>query len=84
VLGSPLLGLGTWRAGVAPRIGACLLIVGGPAAFLINEIATLGGSLVLIYLAWVVLGHSLWSATPTPAHTVASSNAPSQADRRPA
>jgi hypothetical protein len=84
VIGSPLLGLGTWRAGVAPRIGACLLIVGGPAAFLINEIATLGGSLVLIYLAWVALGHSLWSATPTPAHTLASSTAPSGADRRPA
>ncbi|HTE68325.1 MAG TPA: hypothetical protein VK942_06135 [Actinomycetes bacterium] len=82
VFGSPLFGLGTWRAGVAPRIGAGLLIVGGPALFLISEIATLGGSLVLVYLAWVVLGHSLWSATPTPAHTVAPSSAPSRPDRR--
>ncbi|HEU4426515.1 MAG TPA: hypothetical protein VFR67_28590 [Pilimelia sp.] len=84
VVGSPLFGLGTWRAGVAPRTGACLLIVGGPAAFVINEIATLGGSLALIYLAWVILGHSLWSATPTPAHTTASSTPPSKADQRPA
>jgi hypothetical protein len=30
VLGSPLFGLGTWRAGVAPRTGSGLLIVGAP------------------------------------------------------
>jgi hypothetical protein len=82
VVGSPLFGLGTWRAGVAPRIGAGLLIVGGPAVLLISEVATLGGGLVLIYLAWVVLGHPLWSATPTPAHTVASTAAPSGVERR--
>jgi hypothetical protein len=82
VLGSPLFGLGTWRAGRAPRIGAGLLIVGGPAVLFISAIATLGGGLVLMYLAWVVLGHSLWSATPTPTHTVASSSAPSRPDRR--
>jgi hypothetical protein len=82
VFGSPLLGLGTWRAGVAPRTGAGLLIVGGPAMLLISEIATLGGGLVLMYLAWVVLGHSLWSATPTPAHTAASSSPPSRPDQR--
>jgi len=80
VVGSPLFGLGTWRAGVAPRIGAGLLIVGGPAVLLISEVATLGGGLVLMYLAWVVLGHSLWSAT-TPAVTAASS-ASRRADRR--
>jgi hypothetical protein len=82
VVGSPLFGLGTWRAGVAPRIGAGLLTVGGPAVLLISQIATLGGGLVLMYLAWVVLGHSLWSATPTPTHTVASSSAPSRPDQR--
>jgi hypothetical protein len=60
--GSSIFGLGTWRAGVAPRIGALLLVVGGfPGTFLISEIATLGGGLVLVYLAWVVLGHALWS-----------------------
>jgi hypothetical protein len=84
VVGSPLFGLGTWQAGVAPRIGAFLLIVGGPAVLLLSEVATLGGGLVLVYLAWVILGHSLWSATPTPAHTIAHSSAPRRADRRPA
>jgi hypothetical protein len=69
---------------VTPRIGAFLLIVGGPAGLLLSEVATLGGGLVLVYLAWVILGHSLWSATPTPAHTIAHSSAPRRADRRPA
>ena len=70
VVGSTLFGLGTWRAGVAPRIGTLLLIIGGPAVLLISEVATLGGGLVLLYLAWVILGHSLWSATTKPAHAV--------------
>jgi hypothetical protein len=65
VLGSPIFGLGTWRAGVAPRIGAGLLIIGGPAMLVISDVATLGGGLILLYLAWVVLGYALWSATPT-------------------
>jgi hypothetical protein len=61
VLGSPIFGLGTWRAGVAPRIGALLLVVGGPALLVISEAATLGGGLVLVYLAWAILGHALRS-----------------------
>ena len=84
VVGSPLFGLAIWRARVASRIGACLLIVGGPAMLLINQVATLGGSLVLIYLAWVILGHSLWSATLTPAHVTTSPTSASSADQRPA
>jgi hypothetical protein len=57
VFGSSIFGLGTWRAGVAPRTGALLLVVGGfPGTFLVSEIATLGGGLVLVYLAWVILG----------------------------
>jgi len=83
VVGSVLFGLGTWRAGVAPRLGAGLLIVGGPAVLLISEVATLGGGLDVIYLAWVVLGQSLWSM-PEPAHTVASMGSASQPERRPA
>ena len=62
VLGSAIFGLGTWRAGVAPRAGALLLVLGGPGVLVISEIATLGGGLVLVYLAWVVLGYALWSA----------------------
>jgi hypothetical protein len=65
VLGSPIFGLGTWRAGVAPRIGALLLGVGGPGVLVISDIATLGGGLVLLYLGWVVLGHALWSESVT-------------------
>jgi hypothetical protein len=62
MFGSSIFGLGTWRAGVAPRTGALLLVVGGfPGTFLISEIATLGGGLVLLYLAWAVLGHALRS-----------------------
>ena len=61
--GATLFGLGTWRAGVAPRAGALLLVVGGPALFVLSEIATLGGGLILVYLAWVALGHALWSET---------------------
>jgi hypothetical protein len=64
VIGSPFFGVGTWRAAVAPRVGAGLLIIGGPALVVISEFATLGGGLVLLYLAWVVLGYALWSATP--------------------
>lgn len=82
VLGSPLFGLGTWRAHIAPRTGTLLLIIGGPAVFLISEIATLGGALILIYLAWVVLGHSLWSSKPI--HAVPPTNASSGTHRRPA
>ena len=65
VLGSPIFGLGTWRAGVAPRAGALLVILGGPGVLVISDIATLGGSLVLLYLAWVILGHALWSESVT-------------------
>jgi hypothetical protein len=84
LVGSTLFGLGTWRASVAPRTGTLLLITGGPAVLLISQFATLGGALIVLYLAWVILGHSLWSAPPTPAHTIAPSSPPSRADRRPA
>jgi hypothetical protein len=76
VLGSPLFGLGSWRAGVAPRAGALLLTIGGPAMLLINQIATLGSSLILLYLAWVILGYWLWSATKKPSLPI-----PPQSDR---
>jgi hypothetical protein len=79
-VGATLFGLGTWRAGVAPRIGAWLLIVGGfPGTFLISELATLGGGLVLLYLAWLLLGHSLRSATTKPAYGAPAASAPRRA-----
>jgi hypothetical protein len=72
VLGSPIFGLGTWRAGLAPRAGALLLGVGGPAVLVISDIATLGGGLVLAYLAWVIVGYALWSERARRTHGAAS------------
>jgi hypothetical protein len=69
-VGSPVFGVGTWGAGVAPRLGALLLVVGGPATLVISDIATLGGGLVLVYLAWVVLGYALWSGAARQPHHV--------------
>jgi hypothetical protein len=69
-IGSPVFGVGTWRAGVAPRAGALLLVVGGPATLVISDIATLGGGLVLAYLAWVVLGYALWTETARRPHQI--------------
>jgi hypothetical protein len=66
VVGSIPFGLGTWRAGVASRAVAVLLIAGGPALFVLSEIATLGGGLAVLYLAWMMLGHGLWSERLAP------------------
>ena len=85
VVGSVMFGLGTWRARVAPRIGAALLIIGGPASLLpISDIATLGGGLIVVYLAWVILGYARWSERPTPAPTEPPSGAHIRTDRQPA
>ena len=63
-IGFPLFGIGALRANVAPRVGAWLLIVGGlPGMFLLTFLLgqlTLG--VLLINLAWVVLGYSLYSS----------------------
>lgn len=68
-IGFPLFGIGTLRAKVAPRLGAWLLIVGGlPGMILLNIVLgqiTLG--LVLLNLAWVVLGYALFSEEIAPA-----------------
>ncbi len=68
-IGFPLFGIGTLRAKVAPRLGAWLLIVGGlPGMFLLSFLLgqlTLG--ILLINLAWVALGYSLYSEKAAPA-----------------
>jgi hypothetical protein len=62
-VGFPLFGAGTLRAKAAPRLGAWLLTVGGfPGIFLLTFLTgqlTLG--LLLLNLAWVVLGYALFS-----------------------
>ncbi len=62
-VGFPLFGIGALRAKAAPRLGAWLLIIGGlPGMILLNVVLgqlTLG--LVLLNLAWVVLGYALFS-----------------------
>jgi hypothetical protein len=62
-VGFPLLGVGTLRAKVAPRLGAWLLIVGGFPGIILLTLLTgqLTLSLLLLNLAWVVLGHALFS-----------------------
>ena len=62
-IGYPLFGVGTLRAKVAPRLGAWLLMVGGfPGIFLLTFLTgQLTLSLVLLNLAWVVLGYALFA-----------------------
>ena len=68
-IGFPLFGIGTLRAKVAPRPGAWLLVVGGlPGMILLNIVlGQLSLGLVLLNLAWVVLGYSLYSEKVAPA-----------------
>jgi hypothetical protein len=67
-IGFPLFGFGTLRARVAPRPGAWLLTVGGfPGIFLLTFLlGNLGIGMVLLNLAWVVLGYALWSGKDAP------------------
>jgi hypothetical protein len=62
-IGFPLFGIATLRAEVAPRAGAWLLVVGGlPGMVLLTIVlGQLTLALVLLNLAWVVLGYALFS-----------------------
>ena len=62
-VGFLLFGAGTLRAKVAPRLGAWLLTVGGfPGIILLTLLfGQIAPSLMLINLAWVVLGYALFS-----------------------
>lgn len=68
-VGFPLFGVGTLRAKAVPRLGAWLLIVGGLPGMILLNIAlgqlTLG--LLLLNLAWIILGYALFSEKVTPA-----------------
>ncbi len=62
-VGLPLFGVGTLRTKVVPRLGAWLLTVGAfPGIILMTFVlGNLGVGLVLVNLAWIVLGYALWS-----------------------
>lgn len=68
MFGTTLFGIGTLRAKVAPRLGAWLLIVGGfPGMILLALlVGHWGGAFLLLDLAWIVLGYSLWSEKSAP------------------
>jgi len=70
MLGSTLLGFGTLRARVMPRLGAWLLAVGGfPGIILMTVLfGHLSGGVLLLDLAWVVLGYALFSERDAPAY----------------
>jgi hypothetical protein len=69
IFGSPLFGIGTLRARMAPRLGAWLLTIGGfPGIILMTFlVGHLSGGLLLLDLAWVVLGYALWTSRGMPA-----------------
>ncbi|MDP9374519.1 MAG: hypothetical protein M3Q65_19130 [Chloroflexota bacterium] len=63
LFGSPLFGSATLRAGIAPKLGAWLLILGGfplgiGLAFVLGHLSS---ALLLFGLGWMVIGHWLWS-----------------------
>jgi hypothetical protein len=62
-IGFSLFGVGTLRAKVAPRLGAWLLIAGGlPGIIVLSTVlGQLSLGLLLLNLAWAVLGYTLFS-----------------------
>ena len=78
MFGWTLFGVGTLKANVAPRLGAWLLIAGGlPGFFVITSLLGQHNSMgiLLVFLAWVVLGYSLLSAKNAYANAEASTPA---------
>jgi hypothetical protein len=70
MVGWTLFGIGTLKTRVAPRLGAWLLILGGfPGVLVITVLLGQHNSmgLLLVALAWIVLGYALWSARGAPA-----------------
>lgn len=68
-VGFPLFGIGALKAKVASRLGAWLLVVGGLPGMIVLSIALgqLTLALLPINLAWIILGHALFSEKVTPA-----------------
>lgn len=72
-IGFPLFGIGMLRAKAAPRLGAWLLIVGGLPGMILLDIVLgqLSLGLIVLNLAWVMLGYFLYSEKAVPARQAA-------------
>ncbi|TFV90032.1 hypothetical protein [Blastococcus sp. CT_GayMR16] len=75
-VGWPLFGAGTLRAGVAPKVGGWLLTLGWFPGFVLLTfvLGQLTAATLLLQVAWIVLGHAMWSQarsrTPDPVRPV--------------
>ena len=64
--GLPLFGIATLRARVAPRLGAWLLTISVPGVVvLVFLLGHLSGGMLVLDVAWMVLGYHLWSQRAT-------------------
>jgi hypothetical protein len=64
MVGITLFGIGTLRAQISPRLGAWLLILGGFPGLLVLTILLghFSGGILLLDVAWVMIGYALWLA----------------------
>jgi hypothetical protein len=62
VPGLPVLGFATLRANIVPRSGAWLLPLAVPGILLLTILTGhFSSGLLVLDLAWIILGHALWS-----------------------
>lgn len=66
VVGLVLLGIAILAAGVLPRWAAMLLIVGALAMLGFNEQTVMALMAIPLGVAWVAVGHALWSGVGGP------------------
>ena len=73
MIGITLFGIGTLRAQTAPRLGAWLLILGGFPGLLVLTVILghFSGGILLLDIAWIVLGYALWLVGSQPVGTTA-------------
>ena len=69
MFGSLLFGIGTLQARMTPRLGGWLLTIGGFPGIVVMTVLVghLGGGLLLLDFAWIVLGYALWRQKGGPA-----------------
>jgi hypothetical protein len=64
MIGISLFGIGTLQTNEVPRLGAWLLVLGGfpGIPLLAYLVGRFSGGILLLDVAWIVLGYALWSA----------------------